>query len=567
MKKVKKKKVKKMVWIFVLGAVVFLCLVGATGYYFQWMKKEIHMIQEHYNHFVMSQEGTKLYRLIDHQYQEVGFFSSSASLELESVFIERANQKYFKIANTDYYVYYSQVSKVEQRDVLEIPSYVATYWKQIPSGTYVFYQNDQEIFSMTVPNELDILYEDDTYVYVSFFGNLYGILKENVTITEKESEEEGTDFVPVFEIARNNESCAYSSCIRLSKVEELLSKLQERGAYTVSDADYLLWTKGFMKLKPGAILLHFNTESESLREIVQKYGFTLVESDFAYVTNQQASNVGTDITQISQYSLNHHTSIEQLEKMLKGEEVVVEVPKSVSTTNAKELPGENEVATQIAGLNYHFFYDGSIGEQCDGGNCMDVKQFREQLDYLKANHYKTLTMEEYRAWMFHEMELPARSVLITVDDGAMGTGIHNGNKLIPILEEYDMHATLFLITGWWSIENYRSPNLDVESHTYDMHKEGLCSNQTRGAQMLCSSYAEVIKDLEWSIMQTGSKKAFCFPFYAYNDTAIQALKEVGFQMAFVGGYRKSTRNDNPYTIPRYPVHSTTTMSQFINMIA
>ena len=39
-----------------------------------------------------------------------------------------------------------------------------------------------------------------------------------------------------------------------------------------------------------------------------------------------------------------------------------------------------------------------------------------------------------------------KSVLITIDDGALGTGIQNGNKLIPILEEYKMHATLFLIT-------------------------------------------------------------------------------------------------------------------------
>ena len=55
-------------------------------------------------------------------------------------------------------------------------------------------------------------------------------------------------------------------------------------------------------------------------------------------------------------------------------------------------------------------------------------------------------MEEFRKWMYGEIEIPSKSILITVDDGAMGTGKHNGNKLNPLLEEYHMNATLFLIT-------------------------------------------------------------------------------------------------------------------------
>ena len=83
-------------------------------------------------------------------------------------------------------------------------------------------------------------------------------------------------------------------------------------------------------------------------------------------------------------------------------------------------------------------YDSSLGETCNEGICLDVSKFREHLKYLKDSGYKTLTMYEFMRWMYGEIELPAKSVLITVDDGAMGTGKHNGNKLIPILEEYNM---------------------------------------------------------------------------------------------------------------------------------
>ena len=222
---------------------------------------------------------------------------------------------------------------------------------------------------------------------------------------------------------------------------------------------------------------------------------------------------------------------------------------------------------KIAVLNYHFFYDPSLGETCDESICERVSDFKEQLNYLKQNNYKTLTMREFRDWMYGAIEIPDKSVLITIDDGAMGTGAHNGNKLIPILEEYKMHATLFLITGWWDINNYRSEYLDIESHTHDMHTGNLCSGVSRGAQMLCSSNEQVLNDLKTSMGITKSNLAFCFPFYAYNENAIGLVKQVGFQLAFIGGGTKVSRATDKYHIPRYPIQKTTSLQTFINYVS
>lgn len=219
----------------------------------------------------------------------------------------------------------------------------------------------------------------------------------------------------------------------------------------------------------------------------------------------------------------------------------------------------------IAVLNYHFFY--GDGERCGEGICLHTSKFEEQLKYLKDNGYKTLTMDEFVKWMYGEIELPEKSVLLTIDDGAMGTGAHNGNKLIPLLEKYQAHATLFLVTGWWDISNYQSEYLDVESHTNDMHNEGFCSGVTRGARMLCSSHDVALADLQRSIAVTGSKKAFCYPFYAYNADAINVVKEAGFKVAFAGGGYKATRSSNKYAIPRFPIHSNITLETFINYIS
>ena len=64
------------------------------------------------------------------------------------------------------------------------------------------------------------------------------------------------------------------------------------------------------------------------------------------------------------------------------------------------------------------------------------------MSYLRDNGYKTLTMSEFNDWMDGKIEIPEKSVLITIDDGAAGTYTH----LPQILNEYQMHATLFLIS-------------------------------------------------------------------------------------------------------------------------
>ena len=252
--------------------------------------------------------------------------------------------------------------------------------------------------------------------------------------------------------------------------------------------------------------------------------------------------------QLNAYYIKSYTIIDNILKMANGEEVV-------------EHPLPNNQA--IAVLNYHFFYDSSLGEDCGESICLEVYKFREHLDFLKNNGYKTLTMAEFKKWMYEEIELPEKSVLITIDDGAKGTGAHNGNKLIPLLEEYNMQATLFLIAGWWDIGNYQSPNLTIQSHTYDMHQYGTCG---RG-QINCATYEQAKEDLQKSLNIIGNNDSFCFPFYMYSDTSLRAVKDMGFKLAFVGGMRKATRNSNKFLVPRYPIHDTITLNQFIQYVS
>lgn len=221
----------------------------------------------------------------------------------------------------------------------------------------------------------------------------------------------------------------------------------------------------------------------------------------------------------------------------------------------------SEYSTGIPVLNYHFFYNDGFNN-CGESICLPASKLEEHLKYLTENGFKTLTMQEFVDWYEGRIEVPYKSVLITIDDGAMGTSFINGNILIPMLEKYQVHATLFLITAWWDKANYQSEYLDVESHGYDIHFTGSCG----AAQLRCLGHDALYNDLKQSMDILGSYKSFCYPFYTASDTAYQVLSELGVNVAFGGGGYNATRSSYRYYIPRYPIYDGITMDQFINMV-
>lgn len=545
---------------------VILCISILIGTYLivqkekRLEKEKIADIKTHYSSTVQMEKGN-IFILQDGKYEVIGHVENTIYPSLDDFNIANSNDVYFPILNSNYYVYYQDVQPTEKSFSKTIPEYYLPKKSITTHEVTHFYRDGVLLFSFNEGFTFPSYFSFDNYETVFFFNDFYDIKKEEGKIQEEEIEE--ATAISIIEFPKMKDDCNSHQCLKTDQLKSFLTKFQEQEFYSLTKEDYEFWIQGQIHLKKKAIFF-VSDNTEILKPFFEEMNFKINEKgNWKFEGNNEVSKVSNQLDSLPSYLLSSKTSEEHFLKMVKGESI--EKPKTSVSSTSKSLPSKNAKATNIAVLNYHFFY--APGEDCSGGNCMLVSQFREQLNFLKDNQYKTLTIEEYRAWMYGEIELPARSVLITIDDGAKGTGRHNGNKLIPLLEEYDMYATLFLISGWWSKSNYESSHLDIESHTYDMHTEGVCSNQNRGAKMLCSSKEQVMEDLKKSIQMTKTNTAFCFPFYAYNEVTIESIKESGFQLAFIGGSRKSSRSDDKYKIPRYPIYSTTSLHQFIEYIA
>ena len=549
-KKVKLKHKKIVLPIFV-GVLLLIGIGVFVGYTLNNRNAE-KLIKQNYNKYVITTGNARLY---DSNKKEIGVIYKGYKLELEEIKNLTKKNKYFKIKDTDNYIGYNNIKKTKEFKNTNSASNYVVFNKNIKSNkNVVLMSNGKKAISLDNINS-PILYMDKDNYYISFLNDIFAIKKDKSIkeVDSKNTNDKVSEYISVLYYESITNNCEVANCFDISTIKAHGEKLKENGYYFITKDDYIKYLNGYLRPKEKAVLLLTGSETEEVKKINSELGLNIgVVSDkdgIKFEDTNKKSTPSDDKNKVNRYSVKYYSTLDSIVKMANGEEVHEEEP-------AKN-PNQG-----IAVLNYHFFYDPAT-QECNETICLTVDKFRSHLQYLQDNGYKTLTMKEFVNWMYGRIELPEKSVLITIDDGAMGTGRHNGNHLATVLNEYKMHATLFLIAGWWNIDNYQdSPYLEIQSHTYDMHQKGPCGE----GQLVCANYDEAKADIQNSLNIIGDNTSFCYPFYQYDDEAIQAIKDLGFKVAFAGGNKKATRSSNKYLIPRYPIYSNHTAGDIARMV-
>ena len=547
-KKENKKKTtkKKGKIIGVSIVVILLILIIITTLLVLYTKKEVKNIKTSYNQYIKIKKDTNIY---DKNNKVLGKIYKNTELELVKLNKITTKNKNFQVKDTNYYIYYKDTEKIKNINKNKQNNNYIVLNKNIKTNKKVtLYKNNKKIITLNNGINLPIQYISNNTYYVYYLNKLLEVKKSNKIkeINHENTKENSTNQISILLYDTINNTCTNNeNCTTTETFKNQINKLLENNYYTITNEEYENYLNNNLRLKNKALLILTNNESDTTKNISKELNINIEtpsKSDLVKNNEKTVSNT---------YQIKSYSTIENILKMANGEKVV-ETPPKKQTNYVQGVPV----------LNYHFFYDPTLGEECYEGICLTTQKFREHLEYLKNNNFKVLTMNEFVKWIYGEIDIPEKSVLITIDDGAKGTGAHNGNKLIPLLEEYKMHATLFLIAGWWDISNYQSKYLEVQSHTYDMHKYGDCGK----GQLVCANYENAKQDLQKSLDIIGNNTSFCYPFYSYDNEAIQAIKDLGFKVAFAGGNRDATRNSNKYLIPRYPIHSNITMDRFKEIV-
>lgn len=245
-----------------------------------------------------------------------------------------------------------------------------------------------------------------------------------------------------------------------------------------------------------------------------------------------------------------------------------------------------EAAAKVPVLSYHHIVsreDLSESHYIKGKlNPMVVlkEDFEKQMAYLKEKGYTSLTLSELYDFLARKKDVPAKSVVITFDDGYKDNYV----EAYPILKKYNFTAVSFIITGYVTSKlhpyvpeeiQYLSLHeiergcdvFDYQSHTYNLHQREKNRFNQDASFLLTKEADQIEKDLRTSIRQLeGRKKAFAYPYGEYSPNTINSLINLGFRMAFTVEKKAAERGDRIYEIPRLPVVAETTMEEFIEYV-
>lgn len=202
-----------------------------------------------------------------------------------------------------------------------------------------------------------------------------------------------------------------------------------------------------------------------------------------------------------------------------------------------------------------------------------VSDFEERMKMLYDRGYKTISLDEFYCWYREECQFPEKTAMVTIDDG----DIDLYYEVLPILKKYDLKAVSFIIgdtvteiSGEYNpeisgvfmskqlMENTNSiyPNLEFASHTYGLHHK-----DSSGKEFA------IVKSKEY-MLEDFKKEEFDFdylayPYGAYNQDTIEAVKESGYKLAFAFRYPNyATRNDDPFEISRIRIEGTMGIYEF-----
>jgi len=209
-----------------------------------------------------------------------------------------------------------------------------------------------------------------------------------------------------------------------------------------------------------------------------------------------------------------------------------------------------------------------------------VRAFSNQMTWLRDMGYTTLSLYQLEGYVNNRINLPARAVVITFDDGLKSVSRYAW----PVLKQYGFTATAFIISSrikrhppkwdpkslqFMSVSELQSIQdvFDIQSHTHFLHRiDGL-----RHPILLSRSYHNILFDFERSrraLAQFNPHVLYLsYPFGGYDEKAVKAAHDAGFHLAVTTVKGKVKPGDNPYLLKRLYILRTDSLEDMPRLIS
>lgn len=196
------------------------------------------------------------------------------------------------------------------------------------------------------------------------------------------------------------------------------------------------------------------------------------------------------------------------------------------------------------------------------------RRFREQMDWLKANGYTTIDLDEYCAIRNGSLPMPNKAVLITFDDGyssnyryAFPELKRNGQKaIIFVAPEPDEHTRSLVegIDGFLNREQIRemvAHGISIQSHTLTH-----CVLAELPEELVRYELEESRRRIEE--MSGRPVEHIAIPRAGYSRRVLKLVRRAGYKTACCNGKGSSHGLSAPLALPRIVIERDMTLSDF-----
>jgi peptidoglycan/xylan/chitin deacetylase (PgdA/CDA1 family) len=222
----------------------------------------------------------------------------------------------------------------------------------------------------------------------------------------------------------------------------------------------------------------------------------------------------------------------------------------------KAAPVIIDTSAQVVVFCYH-----RVEGKAGGDLSMTPELFEEQMQTLKDNGISVISMQDFLAWKRSEKNIPARSALITIDDGYASAY----EVARPILKKFNYPWTYFIYTKyvnsggksitWKQLEELRDEGVEIGSHTVS-HMDlrlPLGKNPEAYDQWLRE---EIIGSRKIIEQKLGINCAtFAYPLGRQNQKVIGVVKDAGYEAAFSVYGQRNTHAGNHLLVGRYAYYA------------
>lgn len=240
-----------------------------------------------------------------------------------------------------------------------------------------------------------------------------------------------------------------------------------------------------------------------------------------------------------------------------GSEVVI--PKKAWSASGVYAHGYQLVPVLV----YH-----NIAEEARGRLVIAAHTFTEQMGYLKSHGYRVVRLDDLVQYTALGRQLPAKSVVITFDDGYKSFLQH----AYPVLKRLGFTATLFVYTDyigsgvnaldWDELKQLTEDGFGIAAHskTHSDLRRRPGESAEDFARRMRTELAEPLALFQRRLGR--APHVLAYPYGAHDDEVAKKAREHGYVAAFSVRRESNAAFVQPLEIRRSQIYSDMTLAEF-----